>query len=66
MKPIFTDTKDFDHAVDLFMAYQPVKVKRELREDFDRAISSRCIKENINRWSYTTYPQVKAYKFLRT
>lgn len=63
---VITNRIDFKDAISKFIAYQPVKVTRELKDDFDRAITSHFLSIGIENWSKTIYPLKKSYKFKRT
>lgn len=63
---VVSSRADFENAISLFQLYQPVKVARELKDDFHRAITSHFISMGVEKWSATIYPLVKSYKFKRT
>ena len=63
---VVSSSADFEDAVALFQLYKPVKVARELKDDFNLAISRHFMNIGVEKFSYTTYPLVKSYKFKRT
>ena len=60
-----TDRSQFEDALCQFQDFKPVKVIRELKEQFHEAISDYFISHNVDCWSATIYPLKKSYKFVR-
>lgn len=56
---------DFNQGVDAFVAYQPVKVLRDLKEAFNKAISDYFVNNDIDRWESTQTPLKLYWKFKR-
>jgi hypothetical protein len=65
-KEVIYDKEGFSKAVQLFIKYKPVKVKRGLKDDFIHAISKHFSMAEIPEWHCTIYSLVKSYKFKRT
>lgn len=62
---IVCSSADFLEASNDFQLYKPVKVVRELKDDFYNALSKHFIAMGIYRWDATIYPLKKSYKFQR-
>jgi len=65
-KPYVGSSADFENAFSDFQLYKPVKVARELREEFHKALSNHFIAMGIDSWKATIYPLKNCYKFQRT
>lgn len=65
-KEVIYDKEGFDKAVQLFVKWKPVKVHRELKDEFFTAIQNYFIESGASGWGATIYPLVKSYKFKRT
>jgi hypothetical protein len=61
-----TSSLDFLEAVNKFQEYKPVKVDRDLKDEFHTAITNHFISMKIHEWSMKIYPLKKSYKFQRT
>ena len=57
---------DFKEAVLKFQLYKPVKVARNLKDEFHNFISSHFINMGIDRWQATLTPLKNSWKFQRT
>lgn len=62
--PIY-ETDQFPEALELFFSFQPVKVKRELKEAFSEAITAKVIESGDWKMKYGVYPLKKSFKFKR-
>lgn len=60
------DKEQFSEAIKLFMNFNPVKVKRDLKDEFHNALSKHFISIEARGWSATMIPLVKSWKFVRT
>jgi len=63
---IITSRTDYEDAISNFQLYKPVKVARELKDDFHHALTRHFINIGVEKWSATIYSLVKCYKFKRT
>ena len=61
-----SSSADFEEAFNDFQMYKPIKVARDLKEEFNNALSKHFIAMGIDRWEATIYPLKKSYKFKRT
>jgi hypothetical protein len=58
------EKQDFEKAFHYFKMFVPVKIKRELKEQFTEYISEK-MREITNVWHYNIIPLKKSYKFQR-
>lgn len=58
------ETQDFEKAFYCFKMFVPVKIKRELKEQFMEYITEK-MGEIENVWNYNIIPLKKSYKFQR-
>lgn len=63
---IVSSSAEFEKAFNDFQMYKPIKVARELKDEFHNALSKHFIAMGIDRWEATIYPLKKSYKFQRT
>ena len=57
---------DFEKGIKLFDNYEPVKILRELKDDFQKALVDHFISKNVMEWSSTQTPLKLYWKFKRT
>jgi len=57
---------DFEKGIKLFDNYEPVKILRELKDDFQKALVDHFISKDIMDWSSTQTPLKLYWKFKRT
>lgn len=63
---IANDTLEFAEYAEAFMLYNPVKVSKVLKEDFNEYLKRHFTNVGIKYWSLTIFPLKKSYKFQRT
>lgn len=56
---------DFEEGFSVFQLYKPVKVARELKDEFHNAINKHFLSMGIVSWGATLYPLKKYWKFKR-
>lgn len=64
MNNIITDKLDFPQTIRTFERYEPVKVAKNLKQDYMDYLNS--VMSYYDVWTCTIYPLKKSYKFLRT
>jgi len=65
IKGVVTSRADYDKAIKSFICYKPVKVARELKDDFYRALSKQLMDDGIERWQAVSTPFKKYWRFVR-
>ena len=65
-KGIVTSSASFENAFERFKKFEPVKVAKDLKNEFNRYITERIMKDNIWFWSAECQSLVTCYKFKRT
>lgn len=62
---IITNKSEFEEAISWFQQYKPVKISRELKDEFHKSISRNFLATGIESWSATLTPQKKSWKYQR-
>lgn len=61
-----TCREEFEKGVEVFVSYNPIKVARELKDEFQQAIGKHFINNGVNKWDADLIPLKNFWKFKRT
>lgn len=63
--PVVVCSADFEKGIELFDNYKPVKILRELKDEFQKALIDHFISNDVMEWSSTQTPLKLYWKFKR-
>lgn len=62
---IINDKSMYEDGFSVFQLYNPIKVANELKDDFNRKLSTHFANNGIEKWSSTQTPLKNCWKFQR-